>query len=57
MPSQVDVDFGVPTLFLTEEQLRVIQEAFKRSDELTHRLLGRGWAVGPRPYMKVEDFV
>jgi len=57
LESQVDVDFDVPTLFLTDQQLNVIQEAFQRSDELTHKLLGHGWAVGPRPHMKVEDFV
>ena len=55
-PSQVDEDFGVPTLFLTQEQLEVIREAMGRSDELTHKLLGRGWG-GKRPYYMLHEFM
>ena len=56
-PSQVDEDFGVPTLFLTQEQLEAIQEAMEKSDELTYRLLGRGWFHGKRPYFKLADLM
>ena len=55
-PSQVDEDFGVPTLFLSQEELDAIQEAMHRSDELTHRLLGRGWG-GKRPYRKLWELM
>ena len=55
-PSRVDEDFGVPTLFLTQEQLEIICEAMRESDELTHRLLGRGWA-GKRPYYKLWEMM
>jgi hypothetical protein len=55
-PSQIDLDFGYPTLFLSEEEVNVVREAFKKSDELTHNLLGRGW-TGKRPFIKVEDFM
>lgn len=55
-PSPADQDFGVPILFLSEDQLNAIREAFTKSDELTHELLGRGW-TGKRQYLKVEDFM
>jgi len=54
-PSQIDSDFGVPTLFLTAEHLKTLEEAFDKSDHLTHKLLGHGWN-GPRPFWKLEDF-
>ncbi|MBT0160748.1 hypothetical protein G4O51_12280 [Candidatus Bathyarchaeota archaeon A05DMB-2] len=54
--SQVDADFGAQTLFLEEQHLRVIEEAFHKSDELTHDLLGHGWN-GVRPFWKLEDFM
>jgi len=56
-PSQVDEDFGVPTLFLTQEQLEIIREAMSKSDELTYRLLGRGWFHGKRPYFKLWEMM
>ena len=56
-PSQIDEDIGVPTLFLTQEQLEAIQEAMEKSDELTYRLLGRGWFHGKRPYFKLADLM
>ena len=56
-PSRVDEDFGVPTLFLTQEQLEIIREAMSKSDELTYRLLGRGWFHGKRPYFKLADLM
>ena len=55
-PSPADVDFQVPILFLGEIELRIIKEALDRSDDLTHKLLGRGWN-GSRPFYKVEDFI
>jgi len=54
--SQVDADFGAQTLFLEEQHLRAIEEAFRKSDELTHDLLGHGWN-GVRPFWKLEDFL
>jgi len=54
--SQVDTDFGISTLFLTDGHLKAVEEAFKKSDELTHELLGHGWN-GQRPFWKVEDFM
>ena len=54
--SPADQDFGVPILFLSEDEVRVIREAFEKSDELTEKLLGRGWA-GKRPYQKLHHFM
>jgi len=54
--SQADVDFGVPTLFLTADDVDIIKEAFDKSDKLTHDLLGRGWG-GRRPYAEIQDFM
>ena len=42
-PSPVDRDFGVPTLFITEKLFWDIYEAFRVSDQLTYKLLGRGF--------------
>jgi hypothetical protein len=55
-PSPADQDFGVPILFLSEDEASVIGEAFDKSDELTEKLLGRGWA-GKRPYLKLHHFM
>jgi hypothetical protein len=55
-PSPADQDFGVPILFLSEDEVNVIREAFEKSDKLTHDLLGRGW-TGKRQFLKVEDFM
>ena len=55
-PSPADQDFGVPTLFLSEDETTVIDEAFNKSDELTEKLLGRGW-TGKRPYLKLHHFM
>jgi hypothetical protein len=54
--SPADQDFGVPILFLSEDEASVIGEAFGKSDELTEKLLGRGWA-GKRPYLKLHHFM
>lgn len=56
-PSQADLDFGLPTFFLSEDHVEKVREAFRESDELTHKILGRGWSNGPRPFLKVEDFI
>ena len=53
--SPADQDFGVPILFLTADDVRVIREAFDKSDELTEKLLKRGW-TGKRPYQKLHHF-
>jgi len=55
-PSPADQDFGVPILFLSEDEASVIGEAFDKSDELTEKLLGRGW-IGKRPYQKLHHFM
>jgi hypothetical protein len=55
-PSPADQDFSVPILFLSEDEASVIGEAFGKSDELTEKLLGRGWA-GKRPYLKLHHFM
>lgn len=55
-PSPADQDFGVPILFLSEDETTVITEAFDKSDELTEKLLGRGW-LGKRPYVKLHHFM
>jgi len=55
--SQADQDFGVPILFLSEDEVTVIREAFTKSDELTYNLLGHGWLHGKRPFHKLADFM
>ena len=54
--SPADQDFGVPILFLSEDEVRVIREAFEESDELTEKLLDRGW-LGKRPYQRLHHFM
>ena len=56
-PSPIDDVFGVPTIFLKDDELRSIMEAFNRSDELTHRMLGHGWTRGPRPYLELWEMM
>ena len=53
--STADQDFGVPILFLKEDQICTIRKALDKSDELTEKLLGRGWA-GKRPCHKLHHF-
>lgn len=55
-PSPADQDFGVPILFLSEDEVCVIREAFDKSDRLTRDLLGHGW-IGKRPYQNLSDFM
>jgi hypothetical protein len=42
-PSQADVDFGFPILFLTNDDVTTIKKAFLKSDKLTFQLVGHGW--------------
>lgn len=53
--SPADADFGVPILFLREEDIRVIDKALDKSDQLTFQLLGREWG-GKRP-VNMADFM
>jgi len=55
-PSQVDIDLGVPTLFISADEIQAIAEALDKSDELTEKLLNRGW-LGKRPYLKLHHFM
>jgi hypothetical protein len=55
-PSAADQDFGVPIMFLGEDESLTIREAFDKSDDLTEKLLGRGWN-GKRPYQKLHHFM
>ena len=55
-PSRVDVDFGVATLFISADEIQAITEALDKSDELTEKLLGRGW-LGKRPYQRLHHFM
>jgi hypothetical protein len=55
-PSPADQDFGVPILFLSEDETTVIREAFNKSDKLTEKLLQRGW-LGKRPYQRLHHFM
>lgn len=41
--SQIDVDFGFPILFLTNQDVQIIKKAFLKSDKLTFQLIGHGW--------------
>jgi hypothetical protein len=55
-PSPADQDFGAPILFLSEDEATAIDEAFDKSDDLTEKLLGRGWN-GKRPCHKLHHFM
>ena len=53
-PSPADQDFGCPIVFLTENDVCDLVDAFVQSDELTQKLLGRGWT---RPSPEGEEVV
>ena len=53
-PSQADIDFKDPTLFLTENDVCHLLDAFVHSDELTEKLLGRSWT---RPSPECQDLI
>ena len=46
--SPVDLDFGFPILFLTNEDVQIIKKAFLESDKLTFQLVGHGWKAKRR---------
>lgn len=54
--SQIDKDFEAYVWVPSAEELEEINKKLSKSDELTHELLGRGWA-GKRPFWKLEDFM
>ena len=56
-PSQVDRDFGANVFFASADLPQKLLEAFKISDELTHKILGHGWTNSSRPFLKMEDFI
>lgn len=56
-PSQVDEDFGEHCLFLNQDHVDALMDAFKKSDELTYKLKGKGWIHGKRPFFKLADFM
>lgn len=55
-PSSIDNDFGCHVWVPSQDELEEIQRKMKRSDRLTHDLLGHGWA-GRRPFWMVHDFM
>ena len=55
--SPIDEAAGVPLWFPKAWHLEEILKALQRSDELTHELIGHGWMKGPRPYIRLEDFI
>jgi hypothetical protein len=48
--SPIDKDFGVPILFLSEENRKQIIQLFDESDKLTAVMIGHDWKSGPRPF-------
>jgi len=61
--SQLDYDLLHPAdqreymlYFPEEDEKNVINDAFDKSDDLTEKLLGRGW-TGKRPYQKLHHFM
>ena len=55
--SPIDDLAGAFLWFPKTWEIDLITEAMNRSDELTHQMLGHGWSKGPRPYIRVEDFI
>ena len=51
-PSPADFDFGKQIIFLTENDVCNLLDAFIHSDELTQKLLGRPWT---RPRTESEE--
>lgn len=57
-PSQIDRDFATYIWVPSEEELKLIAEKMRESDEKTWRLRGgKGWTGGPRPYVKLHEFM
>ena len=55
--SPIDDLAGAFLWFPKAWQLEMILDALDRSDQLTHRMIGHGWNRGPRPYIRLEDFI
>jgi hypothetical protein len=55
--SPIDVDFKEPVLVLSCEEFEEIGRKLKESDEKTWKLRGKGWTNGPRPFVKVHEFM
>ena len=55
--SPIDDLAGAFLWFPKAWQLEMILDALDRSDQLTHQMLNHGWSRGPRPYVRVEDFI
>ncbi len=55
--SPIDGAAGCNLWFPKAWQLEELLKAMNRSDELTHMMLGHGWLRGPRPYIRLEDFI
>ena len=54
--SPIDKDFEANVWVPSVEDLEKIRAALDKSDNLTHKLLGRGWN-GKRPFWKLQDFM
>lgn len=56
--SQIDLDFQEPVLVLSCKDYAEIGRKMRQSDELTWKLRGgKGWTNGPRPYVKLHEFM
>jgi len=55
--SPIDDLIGAFLWFPKACDIDLITEAMNRSDRLTHDMLGHGWSRGPRPYIRLEDFI
>jgi len=55
--SPIDEASGCSLWFPKAWHIEELLKAMQRSDELTHELLGHGWLKGPRPYIRLEDFI
>ena len=55
--SPIDMAAGCNLWFPKAWELEELLKALQRSDELTHQMLGHGWIKGPRPYIRLEDFI
>jgi len=53
----VDRDFGITTIFLTENELKSIGEAMLKNDDLTESLLGHGWMDGETSSHQATQFL
>ena len=55
--SPIDDLAGCNLWFPKAWEIDLIVETMNRSDRFTHDMIGRGWFRGPRPYIRVEDFI